>query len=130
MKIIKITESFVTNSSSYSGSMLIAVKKGKDLKGLLQRIGIPEKFSDRFGKIEYEEDYSDSGIEYDDLIDEYDLLEVSALLAAYGDDEANGSPPDGEDNPLRWFIEDHDRTETRENLVGEDLILIYSMCYY
>ena len=97
MKILKITEGFVTNSSSYSGSMLIAVKKGKDFKDLLQRIGIPEKYSDRFGEIEYKEDYSDSGVEYDDLIDEYDLLEASALLAAYGDDEANGSPPDGEE---------------------------------
>ncbi len=130
MKIIKITDGFVTNSSSFSGTMLIAVKKGKDLKSLLSRIGIPAKFLDRFGKIEYEEDYSDSGIEYDDLTDEYDILEASALLACYGDDEANGSPPDGEDNPLRWFIEDHDRTETRENLAEEDLILLHSMCYY
>lgn len=130
MKIIKITEGFVTNSSSYSGAMLVAVKKGKDLKPLLTRIGIPASFSDRFGNIQYEEDYGYSGIEYDDLTDEYDLLEASALLAAYGDDEANGAPPDGEDSPLRWFIEDNDRTETRRNLVGKDLILLYSMCHY
>lgn len=130
MKIIKLTEGFVTNSSSYSGSMLIAIKKGKDLKSLLKRIGIPAEYAERFGEIEYEDDYSRSGIEYDDLKDEYELLEASALLAAYGDDEANGSPPDGEDNALRWFIESHDRTKTRQNLVGDDMILLHSMCYY
>lgn len=130
MKIIKITEGFVTNSSSYSGVMLIGVKKGKELRMLLPKIGIPAKFHDRFGEIEYEEDYEDSGIEYDDLTDEYEILEASALLAAYGDDEANGAPPNGEDNPLRWFIEQNDRTETRRNLVRDDLILLYSMCYY
>ncbi len=126
MRIIKITEGFVTNSSAYSGVILVAVRKGKDLKSLLPRIGIPSKYFDRFGGIEYEESYSE--IEFDDLTDEYDILEASALIAAYGDDEANGAPPDGEDSPLRWFIQDNDRTDTRQILVGEDLILLYSMC--
>ena len=110
--------------------MLIAVKKGKELKKLLPMIGIPAKFHDRFGESEYEEDYEESGIESDDLTDEYEIVEASALLAAYGDDEANGAPPDGEDNPLRWFIESYDRTETCKNLVRDDLILLYCMCHY
>ena len=130
MRIIKITDGFVTNSSSYSGVMLVALKKGKNLKDLLPKIGISQKFFGRFGEIKYSEDYERNKIEFDDLTDEYDILEAWALLAAYGDDEANGAPPNGEDSPLRWFIEDNHRTKNRKELVGKDLILLYSMCYY
>ncbi len=128
MKIIKITDGFITNSSSFSGTMLIAVKKGRDLKTLLGRIGIPANYSDRFEEIEDEDYYED--IEFDDLTDEYEILEASAVLAAYGDDTADGGSPDGEDSPLRWFIEDHDKTTERENLDSDDLILLYDSCDY
>jgi hypothetical protein len=130
LKIIKITDGFVTNSSSFSGVMLIAVKKGKDLKTLLPMIGIPAKFHERFYEVKYEEDYDDLKVEYDDLTDEYYVLEASALLAAYGDEALNGAPPEGEKNPLRWFIEKNDQTVSRKNLIGDDLILLYSMCAY
>ena len=69
-------------------------------------------------------------INFEDLTDEYEILEASALLAAYGDDWANGAPEDGEDNELRWFIEDHHNTVEREELVDDNLILLYSMCHY
>ncbi len=126
MRIIKITEGFVTNSSSYSGYCVIAARKGRDIKILLGKIGLGE-FVSRFSSLEDPEDYE---IEFDDLIDEYEILEASALLAAYGDDWANGAPENGEENNLRWFIEENDRTKERRRLVNDDLILLYSMCHY
>lgn len=126
LKIIKITEGFVTNSSSYSGYAVIAARKGKDIKSLLKKIDLGD-FISRFKSLEHPDYFN---IEYDDLLDDYNILEASVLLAAYGDDWANGAPEDGEDNELRWFIEENDRTEERVELVGDDLILLYSMCHY
>lgn len=123
MRIIKISDGFVTNSSTASGVMLVAVRKGKDLKRLIEKLGIPDEFSDRF------EDPNDNYVETDDLEDEYDILEASVLIWANED----GLPEEGEENPLRWFIDDHDRardSQERVNLVGDDLILLYCSCDY
>ena len=128
MKILKITDGFVTNSSSYSGVILIAVRKGTDLGNLLEQIGIPPIFSERFEGIRYDDQYED--IEFDDMTDLYDILEAWVLLAAYGDNLVSGDPEEGENNPLRWFCEENDGCETRKKIVNDDLILLYSACYY
>ncbi|GAG78647.1 unnamed protein product, partial [marine sediment metagenome] len=66
------------------------------------------------------------GYEWSDLLDEYDIFEADVLIGAYGDDEANGMPPEGEQSELRWFIEDQGNTTRRKSLVGDDLILLLS----
>ena len=130
MKIIKITEGFVTNSSSYSGTIIIAVRKGKELYTMLEKVGIPKDFASRFENIISSEVLERRNIFIEDLTDEYEILEASVLLAARGDDREGGAPEEGEDNELRWFIEEHDNTIEREELVQDNMILIYSRCEY
>ena len=42
MRIIKIIDNFVSNSSSAGTTILLAVKKGKNFSSLMRSLGIPE----------------------------------------------------------------------------------------
>ena len=44
MKILKIFDGFITNSSTDSATILLAVKKGKELKKLIKELELPEDF--------------------------------------------------------------------------------------
>ncbi|MFW9867035.1 MAG: hypothetical protein ACFFEN_13145 [Candidatus Thorarchaeota archaeon] len=81
MRIIKITDGFVTNSSSYNGTMVLATRKNMDLKDILPMVGIPSSEYYVFNK--YKDEYD---IEIEDLIEEYNIFEVSRVIYAYGDD--------------------------------------------
>jgi len=79
MKIIKINDGFVTNSSTDSALIIIALRKGKDLKEIMRKIGIPDNLPEEF--YDFTEDsellmdiIEDEQLEIDHLTDEYDIL--------------------------------------------------------
>lgn len=86
MKILKIIDGFITNSSSSSATILIALRKGKDLKEIAKKVGmytqLPESFYDFTEKLG---DIKDWDIEVDHLTDEYDLMINYILTYSFGD---------------------------------------------
>lgn len=91
MKILKILDGFVTNSSSDSATILIALRKGHDFKKIIDEIGlkdIPASFMGFF-KVNDEEEIKKIGefVEVDHLLDEYDLLENTIPTQSWGDEE-------------------------------------------
>lgn len=45
---MKIVDGFVTNSSSVGTTIVVALKRGKDLREMLEKIGLSSEFSSRF----------------------------------------------------------------------------------
>ena len=78
MRILKIVDGFITNSSSSGVVIILALQKGKSLREVIKKIGsptnLPRYFYDfeNFLKSEYFEDYEDLEVEH--LMDEYDIL--------------------------------------------------------
>jgi len=125
MKILKIMDSFVTNSSSVSSAVILGLKKGKNFKEMLRKIGL-EEFDFRFEKAKKEdlEDYQLSEINYDEWIKEFDLYIVHICIGAYGDDLEHWGHQDGEHSELRdQLFEGVHRLP--QKLVNDDLLIIY-----
>lgn len=90
MKIIKITEGFVTNSSSDSAAIIIAVRKDKSLKEIMKKVGIPSHLPEGFYDFDQEDidDYiEDCEMEVDHLTDEYDIMKNYITTMSWGDDD-------------------------------------------
>lgn len=88
MKIIKIVDGFVTNSSSDSATIIIALRKGKDLKKIMKEIGIPAHLPldfDGFTDDAVEEYIEENNLEVDHLTDEYDVLVTNVGIECWGD---------------------------------------------
>ena len=93
MKIIKIMDGFVTNSSSCCAVLLIAVRKGMHLEKALRRVGLSKKWVKEFKLVENFQDEREyegllvpEDIEFDDLLDEYDLYAMEYTIYADGGD--------------------------------------------
>jgi len=121
MRIIKITDGFLTNSSSYNGTMVLATRKDKDLKDILPKLGIPSSESYFFKK--YKDEYD---IKIDDLTDEYNLFEVSRVISAYGDDYDEEA--EDEKDELKDYILKIEYNRKRIHLLNDDVIILYVDC--
>ena len=114
-----IFDDLVPNSSPYRGVLLVAIKNGSNLEQLLEQIGIPAKYSNRFKKFNIVKDYWSvddypyEEIEFDDLTDNYWILEARVYWE------------DATDNELSGFIQLMSGTKEREKLVDDDLILLF-----
>ena len=117
MKILKIIDGFVTNSSSDSATIIIALRKGKDIKDIVKSIGIPRHLPDDFydftEDLEYIEDYE---IEKDHLTDEYNIL-INSILT-WESDEGYEIPPE-ELDAISWMA------YSLEEKGGKDVILLH-----
>ncbi|TKJ18693.1 MAG: hypothetical protein CEE43_17420 [Promethearchaeota archaeon Loki_b32] len=124
MRIIRIMDGFVTNSSSDSATIIIALRKGRDLVEAMKKIGVPSDLPENFynftDNLEYIEDYE---IEIDHLTDEYDIL-INDILTMDSDDFYE--IPYEELEALRWMA------YTLEEKSGKDLIFLYfnESCMY
>lgn len=123
MRILEINDGFITNSSSASTTMLIAVKKGKDIFELLRILRIPDAEIENFMHDMNEINEWLEDIEYDDLLDEYDLYMANFIVASWGDEPYAEFPCYSYDVFVRYCPR-RDQA-SRKNVIGEDLILIY-----
>lgn len=120
MRILKIIDGFVTNSSSDSAAILIALRKGKSLKEVMKNVGIPAHLPEEFYGFNQEdidnitEDYE---IEVDHLTDEYDIMMNYITTISWGDDDYE--MPSMELNALITMA---DRLKTNG---GKDCIVLY-----
>jgi len=84
---------FVTNSSSASNTILVAKRKGKGLKEIFSRVGIPASYTSYFSdcskndKVWIEELQEEEEIEIDHLKNDYDFIVGEFLIANWGDDK-------------------------------------------
>ncbi len=90
MRILKIIDGFVTNSSSDSAAILIALRKDKSLKEVMKDVGIPshlpEEFYD-FNQEDIDDITEDYEIEVDHLTDEYDIMMNYITTLSWGDND-------------------------------------------
>ena len=118
MKIFKIIDGFVTNSSSDSAAIIIALRKGKSLEQIMKKVGmpvhLPKDFYDFNEDIEYIEDYD---IEIDHLTDEYNIMMNYICTASWGDDYYQ--MPEKELDALIWMA------YQLEEKGGDDLIVLH-----
>ncbi|MFX0019470.1 MAG: hypothetical protein ACFFAF_12175 [Candidatus Hermodarchaeota archaeon] len=131
MKILKIIDGFVTNSSSVGTTIVAILKKGKNLGEMLEKIGLSSEFTARFDdkhglnesilKWWIEDDYLDPNIY--DLREEYEILQ--ALIITYG---YNGEVDDVDHSDFRKKFYDKIRLESLPlKLVGDDFILLHRL---
>lgn len=131
MRILKIVDGFVTNSSSSGNTILLALKKGKKLGEMLEKIGLSSEFTDRFEEEHglddsylndwVEDDYLDLNIY--DLQEDYDILKALIITHGFGGEIEDVDHSDfrkkfydeflGEDLPLK--------------LVGNDFLFLHSL---
>lgn len=120
MKILKITEGFVTNSSSDSAAIIIAVRKDKSLKEIMKKVGIPihlpEDFYD-FSQEDIDDVVEDYELEVDHLTDEYDIMMNYITTVSWGDDDYEMPS-----NELGALVTMADRLEVKG---GKDCIVLY-----
>lgn len=94
----------MTNSSSDSAIIIIALRKGKCLEEIMRNIGIPAHLPEDFDAFgEDDLGYTD-GIEIDHLIDEYDILVNEIFTAQWGD--SNYEMPDEEFDAISRMVSD------------------------
>lgn len=86
MKIIKIVDDHITNSSSAGAVIIIAVKKGKDLKKLFKQAGIPEASTSYFA--EDKRNLEDYVKKFSHLNHDYNFLGADITFSEYGDENA------------------------------------------
>ena len=131
MRILKIANGFITNSSSMGADVIIAVKKGQNLKKIFKKLGIHKYVSNCFKehpeifekiKANRESKHKFEIFKINHLIEEYDFLYASFLLGTYGDDSLEVDDDD-------QFEYDDFNDKTR-NLDCEDLIVIYNRSDY
>ena len=117
-------------SSSSSAPVLLAVKKGKDIKELFVEYGIPEGFA---GYFHVDADApKDNKIEAEDLKDDYDFYFAYITMTDWGEGDLAGEDFEPWDDFVqrddemsrRLRLHDQGRKE-RENLVRDELILLY-----
>ena len=130
MRILKIVDGFVTNSSSSGTTILLALKKGKKLGNILEKLGLSAEFVNRF-KDEYrnnesdlaywvEEGYLDSNIY--DLTEIYDILRARIITHAFG-----GEIDDIDHSDFRKkFYDEFIGEDLPIKLVGNDFIFLHS----
>lgn len=131
MRILKLINGFVTNSSSSSAPVILAGKKGKKLEDLFNELGISSGLTYHFRK--------DEGVinryklEVNDLKESYEFYIAYICLYDWGDgdlweDEDGWDPSDGpieRDDELTGKLDLFNDRKSRENLVKDDLILLY-----
>ena len=122
MKILKILDGFVTNSSSVSAVLLIAVRKERDLGDALQETGLSRDWVNEFeNDMEEIIDWFEN-IEFDDLLDEYDLYLMNYLTASWGDE-----PYTEYDCDAFWVLAGNILSPIeRRRQYNKDLIVLYS----
>ena len=125
MRILKITDGFVTNSSSANALVIIAYKKDKDLAELLEKIGIPG-YQSRWLENDREwiqESLIEEGMSIDQIEKyrkDYELLLYCPAIEVYGDCEVD-------ETELRYRLyDDMHGVRMPRKLVGDDLILLLS----
>ena len=132
MKMLKILDGFVTNSSSCYHVIILAARKGKELKDIFRRIGLSSKWVEEFSKIEREELKKTSDkpygyphspswkdeVEYEDLLDEYDFYRMAF----------DTSPSDGffheRDCKAYWVLADGTGMIYQRHPFNEDLVVL------
>lgn len=131
IRILKIIDGFVTNSSSVGTTIVVALIKGKDLGEMLEKIGLSSEFSSRF-EDEYgfnedtlngwvKDDFLDSNIY--DLQEDYEILQ--AIIITYG---FGGEIEDVDYSDFRRrFYDDIQLISLPLNLIGKDFILLHSI---
>ena len=134
MKILKITDGFVTNSSSQSMTVILAKLKGKDLGDLFEKLRISRHFASNFyvdvheiEEIDYE-DYLENiieNIEFDDLTDEYHILICHYLISSWQDD-IHFDNTKQDDVYIKFKVEENGLNKDRRHFLGDDLILLYT----
>lgn len=131
MRILKLINGFVTNSSSSSAPVILAGKKGKKLEDLFNELGISSGLTYHFRK--------DEGVinryklEVNDLKESYEFYIAYICLYDWGDgdlweDEEGWDPSDGpieRDDELTQKLDLFNDRKSRENLIKDDLILLY-----
>ena len=92
MKVLKIIDGYITNSSTISTTVIVALKRGKSLSEMLEKIGLSPRFTSRFDEYgSYGENldrwidkgYIDSNIF--DLKDTYEVLQAEIITDGFGD---------------------------------------------
>ncbi len=121
----------MTNSSSVGTTIVVALKKGKDLGEMLENIGLSSDFTLRFeDKYGFNEDELKRWVE-DDFLDTniYDLQEDYELLQAYITTHGYGGEiEDVDHSDFRKKFYDKTRIDNLPiNLVGKDFILLHKI---
>ncbi len=130
MRILKIADGFITNSSSANALVILALRKGKELAAMLEKLGIPGMDAYRFDDSDdiisdlIEDNEIDKCVK--DLMQDYDLLASFICIGAYGDDLESVGYEDGEHTEFRNILfETISRVPKR--LIGNDLLLLESV---
>ena len=93
MRILKIMDGFITNSSSSSNTIVLALRKGVKLEEMLEMLGLSSEYASRFDrehssvtkrlKWKIDDGYLDANIY--DLQQEYDILIARIITYGFGD---------------------------------------------
>ena len=120
MKILKLIDGFITNSSSSGVIIIIALQKGKSFKEIINKLGKPAHLPSDFF---YFEDYltsdyfeDDEDLELDHLTDEYDILYESITFEESGGDYY--SMPEAQINAF------HELLNKLKSYSGKEIILL------
>ena len=121
MRIIKLLEGFITNSSSVSATILLAARKGKKLGELFKKVGLSMEWEKEF-KNDMDEigEWFEDSIEYDDLLDEFDLYLMNYCTASWGDEPYAEYECEAYD-----VLSGYSYGEKRKSVLKDELILLY-----
>ena len=121
LRILKILEGFVTNSSSASATILLAARKGKNLGDLFNQIGFSRDWTKEFlNDMEEIEDWFRDSLEFDDLLDEYDLYLMNFCTASWGDEPFTEYDCEAFDIFIKY-----DCGDSRVHVIKDQMILLY-----
>ncbi len=133
MKIIRVIDGFITNSSTISTTVIVALKKGKNLAEMLAKLGLSSKYTSRFDEYgSYDEDLA-YWVENKEYIDPniFDLKETYEILQAGIITDGFGDAYDMEDRSSfrRRFYDRIKINDLPLKLDGEDFIFLHRMDY-